>query len=159
MLEPILHMSERKDSLDIMYEMNMQQLLKHPIVVEVLNLVNEGKYSISSSPLSMSQTFQCMLDMQIMSLKSINDRLIQNIVNFGDSGSTKQTSLQYNIWKQSIDQRQQDEMFFTTLFSGVMALFAIIINQNLNNAFAIELRLFGDSIVYSPDLLLSASNS
>ena len=27
MLEPILHMSERKDSLDVMYEMNMQELL------------------------------------------------------------------------------------------------------------------------------------
>ena len=54
MIEPILHMTERKDSLDIMYEMNMQDLLKHPIVVEVLNLVYEGKYSISSSSLSMS---------------------------------------------------------------------------------------------------------
>lgn len=57
MSEPILHMTERKDSLDIMYEMNMQELLKHPVVVEVLNLVFEGKYSVSSSALSMSQTF------------------------------------------------------------------------------------------------------
>ena len=54
MAEPILHMNERKDSLDIMYEMNMQDLLKHPVVVEVLNLVYEGKYSVSSSSLSMS---------------------------------------------------------------------------------------------------------
>jgi len=54
MSEPILHMTERKDSLDIMYEMNMQQLLKHPVVIEVLNLVYEGKYSVSSSALSMS---------------------------------------------------------------------------------------------------------
>jgi|TARA_B110000305_G_C19149256_1_gene497258 hypothetical protein len=54
MSEPILHMTERKDSLDIMYEMNMQELLKHPVVVEVLNLVFEGKYSVSSSALSMS---------------------------------------------------------------------------------------------------------
>jgi hypothetical protein len=54
MIEPILHMTERKDSLDVMYEMNMQELLKHPVVVEVLNLVYEGKYSVSSSALSMS---------------------------------------------------------------------------------------------------------
>jgi len=93
MIEPILHMSERKDSLDVMYEMNMQELLQHPVVVEVLNLVYEGKYSVSSSALSMSQTFQCMLDMDALSLKSINERLIANIVNFGDSGSSKQTSL------------------------------------------------------------------
>lgn len=102
MSEPILHMTERKDSLDIMYEMNMQELLKHPVVVEVLNLVFEGKFSVSSSALSMSQTFQCMAEMESMSMKSINERLIANIVNFGDTGSTKQTSLQYNIWKQSI---------------------------------------------------------
>ena len=54
MIEPILHMSERKDSLDIMYEMNMQELLKHPVVIEVLNLVYEGKFSVSQSALSMS---------------------------------------------------------------------------------------------------------
>ena len=47
-------MIERKDSLDIMYEMNMQRLLQHPVVVEVLNLVFEGKYSVSTSSLSMS---------------------------------------------------------------------------------------------------------
>jgi len=76
MSEPILHMTERKDSLDIMYEMNMQKLLQHPVVVEVLNLVYEGKYSVSSSSLSMSQTFQCTLEMETMSLKSINDRLL-----------------------------------------------------------------------------------
>lgn len=76
MAEPILHMTERKDSLDIMYEMNMQKLLQHPVVVEVLNLVYEGKYSVSSSSLSMSQTFQCTLEMDTMSLKSINDRLL-----------------------------------------------------------------------------------
>ena len=87
MSEPILHMTERKDSLDIMYEMNMQKLLQHPVVVEVLNLVYEGKYSVSSSSLSMSQTFQCTLEMETMSLKSINDRLLQNVINFGDTGS------------------------------------------------------------------------
>lgn len=99
MSEPILHMTEKKDSLDIMYEMNMQELLRNPVVVEVLNLVYEGKYSISSSALSMSQTFFCLLEMDTGDIKSINGRLVQNIMNFGDTGSAKQTSLQYHIWK------------------------------------------------------------
>lgn len=43
--------------------------------------------------------------MKIANLKSMNERLIQNIVNFGDSASQRQTALQFNIWKQSIDQR------------------------------------------------------
>ena len=57
MREPIFHMTERKDSLDIMLEMNMEDLLNNPVIVEVLNLVNEGKYSVDSSVLSLSQTF------------------------------------------------------------------------------------------------------
>jgi hypothetical protein len=65
MSEPILHMTERKDSLDIMYEMNMKELLQHPVVVEVINLVYEGEYSISSTSLSLSRTFLCMLEMDI----------------------------------------------------------------------------------------------
>ena len=66
MSEPILHMTEKKDSLDIMYEMNIWELLQHPVVVEVLNLVYEGKYSISTQALSMSQTFFCLLEMDGM---------------------------------------------------------------------------------------------
>jgi hypothetical protein len=76
MSEPILHMTERKDSLDIMYEMNMQELLRNPVVVEVLNLVYEGKFSVSSSALSMSQTFFCLIEMKIGDTKSINERLL-----------------------------------------------------------------------------------
>jgi hypothetical protein len=64
MSEPILHSTEQKDSLDIMYEMDMQELLRDPVVVEVLNLVYEGKFSVSSSALSMSQTFFCLLEME-----------------------------------------------------------------------------------------------
>ena len=51
-------MTERKDSLDIMLEMNMETLLQHPVIIEVLNLVYEGKYSVDSTALSLSQTFQ-----------------------------------------------------------------------------------------------------
>jgi hypothetical protein len=57
MREPIFHMTERKDSLDIMLEMNMENLLKNPVIVEVLNLVYEGYFSVDSNPLNLSQTF------------------------------------------------------------------------------------------------------
>jgi len=99
MREPIFHMTERKDSLDIMLEMNMEGLLKHPVIVEVLNLVYEGKYSVDSSALNLSQTFQCFFLMDTNDLKSINDRLISNIASFGDTANQKQASLQFNIWK------------------------------------------------------------
>lgn len=89
MSEPILHMTERKDSLDIMLEMNMEGLLKHPVIVEVLNLVYEGKYSVDSSALNLSQTFQCFFLMDTTDLKSINDRLIANIISFGDNNNGK----------------------------------------------------------------------
>ncbi len=45
--EPILDLSKKYDCFDIMIEMNMQELLTHPVIVEVLNLVYEGKYSAS----------------------------------------------------------------------------------------------------------------
>ena len=54
MREPIFHMTERKDSLDMMLEMRMEGLLNNPVIVEVLNLVNEGSYSVDSSALSLS---------------------------------------------------------------------------------------------------------
>jgi len=57
MREPIFHLSERKDSLDIMLEMKMEKLLQHPVIIEVVNLAYEGKFSVESSALSLSSTF------------------------------------------------------------------------------------------------------
>ena len=73
--------------------------------------------------------------MDSMSLKSVNERLIANVTNFGDTGSAKQTALQFNIWKQSIQQREQDEMVFTTLISFILIFIGIMINLNLNASF------------------------
>ena len=84
MREPIFHMTEKKDSLDIMLEMNMEKLLKHPVIVEVLNLVYEGQYSFDSSVMSLSQTFLAFFQMEVADYKSINERLIQNITTFGE---------------------------------------------------------------------------
>lgn len=76
MSEPIFHMTERKDSLDVMLEMNMENLLKHPVIVEVLNLVYEGKYSADSQAVNLSQTMASFFSMETTGLKSINERLI-----------------------------------------------------------------------------------
>jgi hypothetical protein len=40
--EPIFHMTEVKDSLDLMLQMNISVLINNPVIIEVLNLVNEG---------------------------------------------------------------------------------------------------------------------
>ena len=48
MKEPVLDLLIEKDSLDIILEMNMEEILNHPVVVEVLNLVYEGQYTVDS---------------------------------------------------------------------------------------------------------------
>lgn len=128
MREPIFHMTERKDSLDIMLEMNMENLLKNPVIIEVLNLVYEGKYSVDSSALNLSQTFQCLFLMETNDLKRINDRLIQNIMAFGDSSNQKQSSLQFNIWKQCIEQRENDGMLFSVIISVTIVFICFMID-------------------------------
>ena len=108
--------------------MKIEFLLKHPIIVEVLNLVYEGKYSVDSSVLSLSQTFQSFFLMNATDLKSINERMILNIKSLGDSGSGKQASLQFNIWKYCIEQREQDEMLFTVAFGLVIMAVSFVID-------------------------------
>jgi hypothetical protein len=76
-----------------MLEMKMEKILNHPVIIEVLNLVYEGKYSIDSSSLSLSFT---------LDLKSILERVITNIKTIGESVSEKQSALQFNIWKYCI---------------------------------------------------------
>ena len=65
MREPILNLGTKKDSLDIMLEMNMEDTLNHPLIIEVLNLVYEGQYSVNSPPLYLSETFLCFFGMSI----------------------------------------------------------------------------------------------
>jgi len=70
MLEPILDLKKQEDSLDIMLQMKMSKVLNHPVIIEVLNLVYEGKFSIDSSPLYLSQTFNICLNSEIKDTKS-----------------------------------------------------------------------------------------
>jgi len=76
MTEPILSLTERKDSLDIMQEMNMKELLQQPVIVDVINLIYEGEYSITSSALGLSRTFHCALEMQTFKQNSIIRRIV-----------------------------------------------------------------------------------
>jgi len=143
MSEPILHLTERKDSLDIMYEMNMKELLQHPVVVEVINLVYEGEYSISSSPLSLSRTYLCATEMEMFNQKSICKRMIANIAQFGDSDTKKQSSLMFNIWKQSIQQREQDEMVFTILINVIIITLSSVVSTVHNDSHSLAAELLG----------------
>lgn len=70
--------------------------------------------------------------METNDLKSINDRLISNISSFGDNGSGKQASLQFNIWKQCIEQREKDEMLFSVLYSLIILIVTIMIDHNMS---------------------------
>ena len=119
--------------MDIILEMQMEFLLKHPVVVEVLNLVYEGKYSVDSSVLGLSQTFQAFFLMEAADLKSINERMLMNIKSLGDSGSGKQASLQFNIWKQCIEQREQDEMLFTVVVGMLIIAVSFIIDIQISS--------------------------
>jgi hypothetical protein len=58
--------------------------------------------------------------MGVADLKSINDRLWLNIKTLGDQGASLQSSLQFNIWKQCIEQREIDEMRFTVIVSAII---------------------------------------
>jgi hypothetical protein len=67
--------------------------------------------------------------METTDLKRINDRLIQNIVAFGDSSNQKQASLQFNIWKQCIEQRENDGMLFSVIISVAIVIICFLIDN------------------------------
>ena len=97
--------------------------------------------------------------METMSLKSITERLIQTIVNFGDTNNSKQTSVQYNIWKQSIQQREKDEMRFTVLFCAILIGIAITINMQINRIFDHTKLFFTTSFEKKNSILFNAPDA
>ena len=54
MMEPVLDLSRQEDSLDLLFEMNLVEVVGHPVVIEVLDFLNEGKYSVTTSPMGLS---------------------------------------------------------------------------------------------------------
>jgi len=50
----------------------------------------------------------------------------------GGQSAGKQSSLQFHIWKHNIDQRMQDEMIYTVIFSTVVVSLCFYISLVLN---------------------------
>ena len=48
MKEPVLMMTKSQDSLDLILEMDMEDILNHPIIIEVIDLAFDGQYSFDS---------------------------------------------------------------------------------------------------------------
>mmetsp|Transcript_31434 Transcript_31434/g.48054 ORF Transcript_31434/g.48054 Transcript_31434/m.48054 type:complete len:143 (-) Transcript_31434:2171-2599(-) len=142
-------MSERKDSMDLMLEMDMFELINHPVIIEVINLIYEGQYSIDLGALDLSATFQCFFQMQTLDKKSITQKMMKNIQSFGLSEALgKQSSLQFHIWKQCIEQRMQDEMIFTVMFGLTATVFALLINEQCNSFVALMDGTYGVNFVF-----------
>ena len=98
MLEPLLTISEDKYLLDVVLEMEMEDTLNHPVIVEVLNVVSEGKYSVDSSIPYLLNTFQAFVELSVTDNKGISDRLNQNIKSFSQP-LKNQSRLHFHVWK------------------------------------------------------------
>ena len=135
MQEPLLSIEDNSNLMDILLQMDMEDTLNHPVIVEVLSVVQEGQYSVDTSIFNLSQTFQTFIQMPISEEKSITSRLIQNIKAI-EQDDMKQSSLHFNIWKYCLEQRLLDETWFTILvnaFKFVLILLLIYRRMVLQN--------------------------
>lgn len=157
MKEPILSINTQQDSMDLIYLMDMKDLIQHKVVEEVLNLVYDGKYSIDTTPLYLSSLWNTMTQMSTFSQKSVFKRLIANINTMGAWRMKKQSSIQFNIWKQCIRQREIDEMTFMCIVSVALISITSLIDSEINTQFEHQLRLFGANIYGNTSVLNNAS--
>mmetsp|Transcript_11803 Transcript_11803/g.18137 ORF Transcript_11803/g.18137 Transcript_11803/m.18137 type:complete len:120 (-) Transcript_11803:1952-2311(-) len=119
--------------------MDMEEILNHPVVVEVLNLVYEGQYSINTPTLYLSHTFQTFFSSSIFDKQSLTHKILQNITNNGEASEKKQSSLQFNIWKYNLEQRLLDEVLFTFLTCSGL-LFYIYTMMQTQTAFLLFMK-------------------
>jgi hypothetical protein len=145
-LEPILSITEHKDCLDIMNEMETQELLKHPVVVDVINLVYESKYAVNSSALGLSTTVDAFSD-STFDMKSITGRLISNITSCNSESSGKQSSILYHFWKRSIVQRQEDSMNLSLLVNIALIILCIMVNGTQNSIRDVANQYMGGPVI------------
>ena len=96
--------------------------------------------------------------MDTLGPKSVTERLITNITSLGDMGGTKQSSMQYNIWKQSIQQREHDEMFFTVINNCILLFYACVINLMHNESYTLQLETFGSTFYSQKGIFLASSS-
>ena len=160
MREPILAWDESKDSLDIILEMNMDKILDHPVLIEILNLIYEGVFTVDSNYLELSQTFSSLFYMRAFEMKSIFAKLWHNVKNLGIfPGDKRQSGLHFHIWKNCIEERLLDE----TMISGLIwAFFFFNVSSYLGmsaNFKAMNDKIFGEEFVYATHILLSSEPS
>mmetsp|Transcript_12110 Transcript_12110/g.18720 ORF Transcript_12110/g.18720 Transcript_12110/m.18720 type:complete len:231 (+) Transcript_12110:2414-3106(+) len=97
--------------------------------------------------------------MDTADLKSITGRLIFNIKSCGDGGNSKQSNLQFNIWKQCIDQREQDEMLLTVLFCLIVLYLNLMVDHEIASFFILQKDVFGQTFVNNISILRNADDS
>ena len=91
-----------------------------------------------------------MANFSTFTTRNIGNRLILNIVTFGQGSDQKiQSSIMYNIWKHSVVQRQNDEVLLTILFSIVLVLQTLILNDNFSVSFELDQRYLGGKDIFS----------
>jgi hypothetical protein len=65
--EPIFHLTEHKNSIDLMVDMQMDSILRNPVVVEVINLLYEGIYSVDVSLIEVGMSYHSLLNVETFS--------------------------------------------------------------------------------------------
>mmetsp|Transcript_23983 Transcript_23983/g.36810 ORF Transcript_23983/g.36810 Transcript_23983/m.36810 type:complete len:265 (-) Transcript_23983:1822-2616(-) len=147
MLEPVLTLREKEgDILDMMLGMNMQNILNHPVIIEVLNLVNEGQQSVDSPILYLLTTLETLFEMKTIDNKPVADRIMKNITGFGSGSDRKQTGLHFHIWKNCLQQRTQDEVLFSCILCGALLYYFYWVNDIQDQVVANMTKGFTDFI-------------
>ena len=119
--------------MDLLLMMNIEKLISHKAVEEVLNLVHDGKYSIDTSPLYLSSIYNTLTTMDTFSPKSVFARLVMNINTRGEWRLKKQSSIQFHIWKQCIRQRETDEMILMCVFCFAILIISALIDVDISD--------------------------
>ena len=121
--------------MDMMFDMNIDDLIQHKVVEEVLNLVYDGKFSIDTNTLYLSSLWNTIEQMPTFAPKSVFKRLVTNINTMSAWRLKKQSSVQFHIWKQCIRQRETDEMIFMCIASLLIVVFACVIDQDISDVY------------------------
>lgn len=89
----------------------------------------------------------------------MNSRILQNVRSLGQVGGEKQSSLQYNIWKYSIEQRLLDEMFFTVITCICVFALSLNIEQTFSGFLHSMRETFGEHILDHHHQLINVDRS
>ena len=94
--------------------------------------------------MNLSETISNLTTANVVDSKNINQQLINNVQSLGGSaGELRNVSLQFNIWKKCIEQRQQDEMLFSLVFSILPLTLVLSIDLFRGNSISTMIEVFG----------------